>query len=181
TPIADELVDGPDYGMFNQDMNAVVYVQSEGHTDGRQVLGAVASLVPRRIWEDKPIATGDLVSRSSDRINASSTLWSEAYVDGGRVAVLLVFVVWGGLSRLLSTAYVTRDRERPVFAGAIVPVFAGMQLFVVRGALQPTMADLWPLLVMTAFCFPLASRRVLADGGGEEGVPEAHGAHRDGE
>lgn len=181
TSIADELVDGPDYGMFNQDMNAVVYVQAEGHTDGRQALGAIASLVPRRIWEGKPIATGDLVSRSSDEINASSTLWSEAYVDGGRVAVLVVFVVWGGLSRLLSTAFVTRDRDRPVFAGAIVPIFAGMQLFFVRGALQPTMADLWPLLVMTAFCFPLARRRALVDGGSQERVPQPHGAHRDGE
>jgi hypothetical protein len=187
-PIADELVDGPDYGMFNQDMNTVVYVDGEGHTGGEQLLGAIGSLVPRRIWADKPIATGDLVSRSSDEINASSTLWSEGYIDGGRVGVLVVFVLWGGLSRLLSTAYVTRDRRRPVFAGAVVPVFAGMQLFVVRGALQPTMADLWPLILMTAFCFPLAPRRGrVEDGsiggeaaGDEERVPEAHGAHRDG-
>jgi len=161
TSIANELVDGPDYGMFNQDMNAVVYVRGEGHTKGRQVLGAVGSLVPRRVWDDKPIATGDLVSRSADRINASSTLWSEAYVDAGRVAVLLVFIVWGALSRLLSTAYVDRDRDLPVFAGAIVPIFAGMQLFVVRGALQPTMADVWPLLAMTIFCIPLARRATV--------------------
>jgi hypothetical protein len=174
-PITDVLSDSPDYGMYNQDMNAVVYVEANGHTNGRQALGAAASLVPRRFWADKPIATGDLISRSADRINASSTLWSEAYVDGGRVAVFVVFVLWGGVSRLLSTAYVTRDRDRPVFAGAIVPIFAGMQLFVVRGALQPTMADLWPLLFMTIFCFPLAPRLPV---GGEEGVPEADGADR---
>lgn len=177
-PIADELVDSPDYGMFNQDMNTVVHVERYGHTDGRQVLGSVASLVPRRIWESKPISTGDLVSRAEDKINASSTLWSEAYIDGGRVLVLVVFVAWGALSRLLSTAYVARDRDRPVFAGAIVPVFAGIQIFIVRGALQPTMADLWPLLLMAAFCIPLAPRRVLGPRRGEEGVPEADRADR---
>lgn len=166
--LADELVDSPDYGMFNQDMNAVLHVDEQGHTLGRQALGSVGSLVPRRVWADKPIATGDLISRSEDRINASSTLWAEAYVDGGRILVLVVFVAWGALSRLLSTAYVVRPRSLPVFAGAMVPIFAGMQIFIVRGALQPTMADLWPLLVMTLFCIPLASRTQVA-------AAQAHG------
>lgn len=175
-PLSEELVTSPDYAMFNQDMNAVVFVEDNGFQDGRQALGSAASLVPRRLWGDKPIATGDLISRRESDINASSTLWSEAYVDGGRLGVLLVLGGWGVVSQLLSDAYVRRPRGVPELVGVIVPIFAGFQIFIVRGALQPTMADLWPLLVMTLFCIPLAfgSRR------SEEPVPQARSADGDG-
>lgn len=175
-PLSEQLIASPDYGMFNQDMNAIVYVNEEGFQNGRQVLGSAASLVPRRIWADKPIATGDLVSRS-EVINASSTLWSEAYVDFGRIGVFVVFLGWGIVSRSLSDAYVGRRRGVPVFAGVIVPIFAGFQIFIVRGALQPTMADLWPLLFMTMFCIPFLRGDPLVPS--EEPVPEAHDADGD--
>lgn len=172
--LSEQLVDSPDYGMFNQDMNTIVYVEGDGHTNGRQALGTAAALVPRKIWAGKPIATGDLVSRT-EAINASSTLWSEAYVDFGRIGVFVVFVAWGAGSRVLSTAYVRRRRDLPELAGAVVPVFAGLQLFIIRGALQPTMSQIWPLLLMTIFCFTLAPRAGPATG--EEPVPEPDRTH----
>jgi hypothetical protein len=175
--LSEQLVVSPDYGMFNQDMNTIVYVDEEGFTNGRQVAGTVGALVPRKLWAGKPIATGDLVSRT-ENINASSTLWSEAYIDFGRVGVFVAFVLWGAGSRVLSTAYVRRRRDRPELAGAIVPVFAGIQLFIIRGALQPTMSQIWPLLLMTVFCFTLAPR--AGPPAGEEPVPQADGAHGDG-
>jgi hypothetical protein len=175
-PLSEQLIDSPDYGMFNQDMNTIVFVNEEGFQKGRQVLGSAASLVPRRFWSGKPIATGDLVSRS-EVINASSTLWSEAYVDFGRLGVFVVFTGWGVLSRVLSDAYVRRRRGVPELAGVVVPVFAGFQIFIVRGALQPTMADLWPLLFMTVFCIPFFWRPAdLVPS--EEPVPEADHADR---
>ena len=151
TSLREQLVNSVDYGMFQQEMNGVVYVRSAGHTYGRQALGAALAFVPRKIWKDKPIQTGDLTSRSSF-INASSSLWEEAYVDAGRAGIFVVFLIYGWLSRVCDSLYQQRRRGSPTVIGAAVPLFAAFQTFVLRGSLQPAVGELAPLVVVFCCC-----------------------------
>ncbi|MCU1353200.1 MAG: hypothetical protein JWM05_2409 [Acidimicrobiales bacterium] len=150
-PLSGQLIGSADYGMFQQQLNGFVYVSDHGHTMGRQVMGAVLSPVPRMIWKNKPIATGDLVSRTS-AINASSDLWTEANVDFGLAGVTVFFLFYGWATRVFDDAYHKRSLRKPSVVGAAVPLFAAFQIFLVRGALQPAFGELAPIAVVFVCC-----------------------------
>ncbi|MCB1005305.1 MAG: hypothetical protein KDB35_14060 [Acidimicrobiales bacterium] len=170
--LRDQLVDSPDYAMFQQEMNGIVYVQEHGYTRGRQTLGAVLFAVPKSVWADQPEATGDLISRTDD-INASSTLWTEANVEAGWPAIVLVFVAYGLIAMLADESYERWDRRRPSVIGIAVPLFAAFQFFVLRGALLPVVGDLLPIVVIVALCTRRARRTAPAadaEGGADQAV-----------
>jgi hypothetical protein len=166
TPLGESLVVSPDYGMFQQEMNGIVHVEENGHTLGRQTAGAVFSTVPRRIWADKPIATGDLVSRT-EAINASATLWTEANVEGGIVLVVAFFLGYGALIQWLDRRYLQRDPRVPSLLGAAVPLFAAFQFLVLRGSLQPTWGELAPMAVLVFLCSRAVTRALPPPPGSE--------------
>lgn len=151
-PLSQDLVRSPDFSMYQQELNAQLYVRESGHTLGRQALGAVFVFVPRRWWPDKPIATGDLISRTTV-LNASDSLWAEAYVDGGYGAVFLFFLLYGRTTFLMERAYLHRVKGVVSAAVVFVPLFAGFQILILRGSLQPVIGELVPVgLVAFACC-----------------------------
>lgn len=162
--LRDQLVDSPDYAMFQQEMNGIVYVRENGFTMGRQTLGAVLPFVPKSVWANQPEATGDMISRT-DGINASSTLWTEANVEAGWPAIFVVFLGYGFLAMLADESYERWSRRRPSIIGIAVPLFAAFQFFVLRGALLPVVGDLAPIVIIVALCSRRARRRV--PGGGD--------------
>jgi hypothetical protein len=158
--LQDQLVESPDYAMFQQEMNGIVYVREHGFTKGRQTLGAALPFVPKSIWENQPEATGDLISRT-DGINASSTLWTEANVEAGWPAIIVVFVLYGVIAMLADESYERWSRSRPSIIGIAVPLFAAFQFFVLRGSLLPVVGDLAPIVLIVALC-SRRSRRTAA-------------------
>lgn len=175
--LQDQLVESPDYAMFQQEMNGIVYVREHGFTKGRQTLGAALPFVPKSIWADQPEATGDLISRT-DGINASSTLWTEANVEAGWPAIIVVFVLYGMLAMLADESYERWSRSRPSIIGIAVPLFAAFQFFVLRGSLLPVVGDLAPIVVIVALCSRRARRPAAASGaeGGGTAIGEAGGS-----
>lgn len=156
TPLATELAVSPDFGMFQQEVNAQLYVDRMGFTFGDQVLGVVFAFVPRSVWPEKPIDTGNLISRT-DRINASASLWATVFVDGGWLAVATVFLFYGWLTGVFEDLFL---RSHGVsFLTAAVPLFAAFQLLLLRGDLQPAVGELALLPVLLLFC----TRRSLID------------------
>ncbi len=151
TPLAKDLVSSPDFSMFQQELNAQLYVNSHGYTLGHQVIGSIFVFVPRRLWPGKPQSTGDLISRTNV-INASDSLWAEAYVDGGYVAVICFFLLYGFLSLGFEVAYLQRKPGTFSAAGVLVPLFAAFQILVLRGPLQPDVGELGPVVVLLILC-----------------------------
>lgn len=149
--LRDQLVDSPDYAMYQQEMNGIVYVREHGYTKGEQTLGAALSFVPKSVWSDQPEATGDLISRSDD-INASSTLWTEANVEAGWLAIVALFLLYGLVAMLADESYERCSRTRPSLIGVAVPLFAAFQFFVLRGALLPVVGDLAPIVIIVLAC-----------------------------
>lgn len=148
-PLKEQLVASPDFGMFQQELNAQLYVDTKGFTTGQQTVGVVFGYVPRALWEGKPIDTGNLIVRSS-AINASASLWATAFIDGGVLAVGVALLAYGWLTRLFEELYVRRGRQSSFIASA-VPLYAGFQIIILRGDLQPAVGQLAPLLIMLLY------------------------------
>jgi hypothetical protein len=139
--------------MFAQVHTAVEYVDRDGHRFGRQLLGSALFLVPRTLWTGKPVDTGDLMHDAvgyPTRLNQSSPLWTEFYVDGGFLLVILGFLGYGWISARLQRRL---DEQHPFSLGAVlVPILAGYQLYVLRGSLlgaTPRLAVLLGLVFLT--------------------------------
>jgi uncharacterized membrane protein len=141
------LVARGDYSMTQQNHDGINYVDRNDHSWGRQILGAAFVWVPRRIWSDKPIPTGALVSGTYQ--SKSSTLWTEGYVDFGYLGVVVIFTLYGWVSRRLDVLYL--GSSSPVVT-ALMPLLAGYQFYILRGSLIPAMGGLFPLLFVFALC-----------------------------
>ena len=149
TPLKEQLLTSPDFGVFQQEVNAQVYVDEHGFTVGEQILGVVLGYVPRAVWEGKPIDTGNVIARTN-AINASASPWATMFVDGGFLAVAVTFFVYGRLTKMWEELYLRKSRE-PSFISAAVPLYAGFQIILLRGDLQPAVGQLAPLLIILLF------------------------------
>ncbi len=164
TSLSEQLSGSPDYGMFQQELNGLVYTDANGYTLGRQISGAFLSPVPRALWPGKPVDTGNLVSRTR-LINASSDLWTEANIDFGFAGIAVLFLGYGYLSKSFDDAYHQRDQRRASVIGAAVPLFAAFQIYLVRGSLQPAFGELAPVAVTLFFCLRLRSDATVEEPG----------------
>lgn len=82
--------------------HAVGYVGMDGIVFGSQLLGAILFWVPRTIWTEKPIGTGDFIANeyistffSVDFLNFSMPLMGEAYINFGFFGVCFIFYFVG--------------------------------------------------------------------------------------
>ena len=100
-----ELAENGDYDAFQMITNAATVLEQSG-TDfqlGRQVSGAVLFWVPRAIWQNKPIATGEWIAERQgyDFTNLSAPLWAEFFIDGGWFLLMIGFMGYGYLVRVV--------------------------------------------------------------------------------
>ena len=153
TSLHHDLLYAAGFGMFAQVHTAVEYVDANGHTFGRQLLGTALFLVPRTIWTDKPVDTGDMMHDAlgyPQQLNESSPLWAEFYIDGGFALVVIGFAAYGALTARLQRRF---DASDPFSFGAVlVPLLAGYQLYILRGSLlaaTPRLAVLVALVFVT--------------------------------
>ena len=142
------------YPVLQMGINGDAYVAANGHTYGRQLLGATLALVPRRVWPDKPIPTGQLVDPQYLR---SASAWTELYVDFGLPGVLVFFAGYGFVIRIIER----RAANAPPGAfAAVFPLLATYQLFLLRGSFLPAFGAAEEIALLIAFM--LAPRAPLA-------------------
>lgn len=141
--ISDIFVQKGDYDAFQMMLNAVDYVEMNGTTHGKQMLGSLLFWVPRSLWEAKPLSSGQLLGESSGYFytNLSCPLWAEGYINGGFVGVVLLFGLYGFVSRRLQSKY---EESRRLSAMSIyrivVPFLSAYQVFLLRGDLMNALA-----------------------------------------
>lgn len=158
TTITSQMTGKLDYDSFPQVQSAVDYVEQRGHTKGRQGLGPIAFFVPRVIWPDKPGDTGALLANFEGWIytNLSAPLWAETFLDGGWLAVVLVFFLLGLFERRIDRRYALSRRGDPGLLQVFVPIFAVYQVIVLRGSLLPAAGRFVVLIAIALF----ASKRI---------------------
>ncbi len=148
-PVTVQLTSNGDYDAFQQLANTVVFVSADGSTSGYQLLGALFFWVPRALWHDKPIGSGQLVAEhlGYDFTNVSSPLWAEGYINAGLVGVAVFLLLFGLVTSLLQQGYLASARKQGLFIGGLVPILASFQLFFVRGDLQNGIAYVIPIIL----------------------------------
>lgn len=121
-----------DYDAYQQLMNLLRYVDSNGYEFGRQLLGALFFWMPRSVWSDKPVATGNEVASSLwyANVNLSMPLWGEFYVDFSYVGVAVGFLALGMLVRALRNL----SNQDPRF-WAVEVLLSGYMFILLRGSL----------------------------------------------
>lgn len=148
------LVEKADYDAFQQVMNAVLHVSDEGLSYGKQFLGTSLFWIPRTVWPDKPVSSGELVAETSgyQYTNLSFPLWAEAYIDGGILALMLVFLLYGFGTARLELAFVREQPRNLTFLSLVVPIYAAYQFFLLRGALMSAFAYFIPIIGLLLLC-----------------------------
>ena len=149
TTVKNELIRKGDYDAFQQLLNTEKYVQHNGFTYGKQLLGTLLFWFPRSVWADKPIPTGQLVADYSgySYTNLSLPLWGELYIDGGFVLVIALFWLYGAFVGMIEDFYVRSQKNYPNYLNAFVPLYAAYQFFLLRGTLMSAFAYLMPVLL----------------------------------
>jgi oligosaccharide repeat unit polymerase len=150
TSASEQLIKNGDFGSFQQVLNGVVYVQKNGLSYGRQILGTLFVWVPRSIWGDKPIDTAELVAvyMSYRYTNLEMPLWSEMYVDGGMIAVAIGLFVFGMITAICERAYLAnQNKDSLTFINLFVPVFAAYQILLIRGDLMSTFSWIFAITI----------------------------------
>ncbi|MFI9461264.1 hypothetical protein [Streptomyces xiamenensis] len=130
-----------DYDQVGMFANTVTYAgDGNGHTLGRQVVGAALFFVPRTVWESKPEDTGFLVGgwMGTSSANLSSPLWAELWLDFGPLGMAAGFVAVGYLAARTDRRYVARTLDDPSpgnVLAVVAPVLAGYSFILLRGSL----------------------------------------------
>ena len=161
---ANPLVTSGDYDSFQQVMNGVRMVQDYGITYGHQISSAFLFWVPRKLWPGKAQPTGVLIAERSGYgfTNLSAPLWIEFYVDGGWLLVLLGFFFYGRFVRTLDLARRNSDdRLKPMYL--LATIYAGYQIFLLRGSLMPAIAYLSPVFPVILACSKYRKSSIRGD------------------
>ena len=148
-----------DYDAFQQILNTASVVDLHGLQGIKQIGGAFLFFVPRSFWPGKPTPTGSYVASELGYpyTNLSEPLWGELYISGGYLAVLLGFLAYGYVVGLLDRVGEIRKEKAGIGVGTvIVAIYGGYQLYLLRGALMPSLAYLVPMLLL-AFVTALPS------------------------
>jgi len=160
--ISNPLVNKSDYDSFQQILNTTEYVEDHGIAYGKQMFGTLMFWVPRNLWSSKPNPSGVVVAeyKGYEYTNLSMPLWGEAYMDGGILGVIIVFVIYGFIVNVIENIYIHNYSKRPNLLNTFVPVYAAYQLFMLRGTLMSAFAYFMPIVI---FMFVATKRDNLND------------------
>jgi hypothetical protein len=149
--VSKEITTNGDFDAFQMIVNTRNFVEASGPLLGRQITGSALFWVPRSFWRDKPLHTGELVGTFAgySYTNLSAPLWAELFVDGGWILLILGFWFYGRFVKTLDHWHVVAKRHGvATVASVVVPIYAGYQLFLLRGALMPALAYLTPMVLL---------------------------------
>ncbi|PCG83737.1 hypothetical protein CIB93_23135 [Streptomyces sp. WZ.A104] len=158
-----------DYDQTVMFANTISWVDTRGHTYGRQLAGSALFFVPRAVWSGKPEDTGVRVGQwmGMRMTNLSAPLWTELWVDLGPAGMA------GGLA-LIGYAAARTDRRYALAvtragpgSGSVLaiaaPLIAGYTFILLRGPLLQAAGKLaiavLCLALITTFREQRAARR----------------------
>jgi hypothetical protein len=157
-----ELTESGNFDAYQMIVNTASVVEKTDLQLGRQIAGALMFWVPRSVWADKPVPTGQWVAEQKGYgyTNLSAPLWAEFYADGGWFLLCFGFLGYGYLVRTLDRWYAESNlAAQPRIITVLVPMYAGYQFFLLRGSLMPAIAYFAPMLLCALLCGLALGRR----------------------
>lgn len=147
-----ESLTSPDFDAFAQINNTLLYVDNHGITNGSQAAGVLLFWVPRRFWPEKPSDTGVLLSESRryDFGNLSAPIWSELFINGGWLALVVGMIGLGWLVRSRD-AGIERSLQNARAPGIIDCILPFYMMILLRGSLLQAMSYLIVIVGSTVF------------------------------
>lgn len=142
-----------DYDAYQLLMTIISYTDEMGITHGKNLLSALAFIIPRSIWTGKMDATGSLAITfwGSAEWNVSAPLVSELYFSGKWIGCIIGAIVLAILFSII-------DRwceSNSIIKRGVFCILSGEILYICRGALLPTLSFtlgmLLPLFVVAIF------------------------------
>ncbi len=148
-----------DFDAIDQINNTVSFVQVNGSTGGKQLLGAVFFFVPRTVWSSKADDTGVLLAsyRGYKVTNLSAPVWTELFIDFAWVGLGVGMLLLGYVLRRWDDAALASFRIFPA-PGVLSGTLPFYLVIMLRGSLLQSMAGFTVLIV----CAALVGRRVPA-------------------
>ncbi len=135
------------------------FVDTNGTRGGQQTLSAALFFVPRATWPTKAEDTGVMIAefRGYKVTNLSAPVWTELYIDGGWLFLVVGMGLLGFILRRADDAAVARFR---LFAapGVLAGTLPFYLIIMLRGSLLQSMAGFTVLIV----CAAVVGRRVPA-------------------
>ncbi|MFE7354054.1 hypothetical protein ACFU8Q_12820 [Streptomyces sp. NPDC057543] len=148
-----------DYDQAVMFANTIAWVDTRGHTYGRQLTASALFFVPRSVWSGKPEDTGVRVGQwmGMNMTNLSAPLWTELWVDFGAPGMVGAFALIGYAAARTDRRYaraVSRDGPGPGSVLAIAaPLIAGYSFILLRGPLLQSVGK----LAVAALCLLLVT------------------------
>lgn len=155
TSVLKELTQKGDFDAFQMVANSIKVVEKMDFQLGNQLLGSLFFWVPRSLWPGKSTASGEWVAEQLGYhfTNLSSPLFSEFYIDGGWLGVILGLMVYGYVVRLIDRWHAENMQTSNVqLISVLVPIYAGYQFFLLRGSLMPALAYFMPMILVALLC-----------------------------
>jgi hypothetical protein len=151
--VSEIIRENGDYDAFQMVMNTSKVVDLQGGTlHGLQLLGAFLFWVPRSVWPDKPLSSGQFVGETLGYpfTNFSCPLWGESYLNFGYAGVIIIFLAYGCITRVLQRRYIkSKFAENMTVTQILVPFLSAYQIFLLRGDLMNGIAYLSGFLLFT--------------------------------
>ena len=150
------LLTDESYTGFQSIVKGLVYVGVNGHTHGRQTLGAFLPFIPSRFWLNKPGDTGHVIDPVYNR---TATLWTEEHIEFGMISLVVGFLVVGMVSRWVEVSLARSTGALVV----LLPILCGFMFMVTRGSLVNAVGAMYPVLACVVFLAVPESRRRRRD------------------
>lgn len=143
--LVDDLTEGH-YDAYTMFMLIQRYVGNMGTSDGTQLLGVVLFWVPRVLWPDKPLGSGQTAAEffKWEFTNLSCPLPAEGYVNFGVIGILLFAIVFAVIVRWADGRFWKVGGE---FSRFVYPFVVPFVFFLMRGDLLSSFAYLTGFVV----------------------------------
>ncbi|MFC8626259.1 hypothetical protein [Streptomyces anulatus] len=158
-----------DYDQMVMFANTISWVDTRGHTYGRQLTGSALFFVPRAVWSGKPEDTGVRVGQwmGLRMTNLSAPLWTEFWVDLGPAGMVGGMALIGYGAARTDRRYALAVTRAGPGSGSVLaiaaPLIAGYTFILLRGPLLQAVGKLaiaaLCLVLITTFREQRAARR----------------------
>ena len=151
------------YDVFSIMFWCMDYVKNNEVCFGSQLIGALLFFIPRSIWPDKPIPSGDLVFTAAGRsfTDMSFALPFEGYINFGIVGLILFAAVYGFIINKLDTRYwsyrLSLNASKPSTLTLYYPFLLCLTFYMMRGAMMTTFTFVFGDLAVMVLLTSIAS------------------------
>jgi len=133
-----------DFDAYSMLARSLIYVDFNGITFGKQLLGSLFFFIPRAIWPTKPIGSGAMVGDSFNWqfTNISMPFIGEGYINFGLFGVIIFAVFLGYINSRLDMSYKIKTEISDSISALKIyyPVLIGFLFFILRGDLLSSWA-----------------------------------------